>query len=74
MKIKDMDDNQICDTLNAMLNEMEDRLITKLVIMNNSGINDSDFYFLNDMLKLTRAYMNLVPEVKKLNVEEQSGS
>lgn len=72
MKIKDMDNAQLNATMVAMLNEMEDRLITKLVECNKDGVNDDDFYFLNDMLRLTRSYANLVPEIDKIGMNEES--
>ncbi len=72
MKIKDMDNAQLNATMVAMLNEMEDRLITKLVECNKDGVSDDDFYFLNDMLRLTRSYANLVPEIDKIGMNEES--
>lgn len=72
MKIKDMDNAQLNATMVAMLNEMEDRLITKLVECNKDGVSDDDFYFLNDMLRLTRSYANLVPEIDKIGMKEEN--
>jgi hypothetical protein len=73
MLIKDMDDTTLYKTAENMLNEIENRLIAKQSEMNNAeGISDDDFYFLNDMLRLTRSYGNLIPEILKIGTESKS--
>lgn len=73
MLIKDMDDTTLYKTAENMLNEIENRLIAKQSEMNNAeGISDNDFYFLNDMIRLTRSYGNLIPEILKIGTESKS--
>lgn len=62
------EERKLVDSTVSNLDKIEDLIIEKIKNLNDNGDlnNDSDLYFLADMLRLTRSYANLLEELPKI--------